>query len=363
MGWTTHQYSAKEIIEKYQIHITNNQKNVDDLKQIIETPYIKEKHIDSFLNKHLGFCNDAINVLEDAVKRIEFDAVDESICLRLETLFANCYNEQRELEDTYNRVGYQQSEEFYRYKIVLAELSDECNCMGYCDETVKFVRAMISSKTNTNYFMGDAKNIQIQQGCEKSLQRQNASDKHNDFFIEDTLIEKEKTSINDIIRGKIFEAIIGMILITVAWGINNLMKMDMISSLSFGIRIAMLFLMIACGIGAIVNGLAVLFDLINIVRLMQKGKFVEFVSKRVILGTILSVFRDETDIYGERCVGKTYKNIGGDIYKIKYKICPFCQTEPIGKMYLVKQINNPQYMWICSEQSSHIMEFDYKKEF
>lgn len=363
MGCTTHQYSAREIIEKYQTHIINYKKIVDDLKQIMETPYIKGKCVDIFLNEHLKFCNDAINVLEDAVKRIEFNAVDESICLRLETLFANCCNEQRKLEDTYNRIGYQQSEEFYRYEIVHVELSDECNCMGYCDETIKFVRAMISNKSNTNFFMGDAKNIQIQQGCENSLQQKNASDKHNDFFIEDTLIEKEKTSINDIIRGKVFEAIIGTILITVARGINILMKMDMISSLSLSIRIVMVFLMIACGIGAIVYGLAVLFDLINIVRLMQKGKFVEFIPKRVILGTILSIFRDETDINGERCVGKTYKNIDGDIYKIKYKMCPFCQTEPIGKMYLVKQINIPQYKWICSEQSSHIMEFDYKKEF
>lgn len=365
MGYATHQYSAEEIVEKYQRHACNYKKIVGDLKQIMETPYIRGKHIDIFLCNHLEFCNDAISVLEEAVKKIEYNIVDESICLRLETLFNNCAKEHRDLEDTYSRVGYQQSEDFDSYETVHDKLREECDSMGYCDETVKFVRALISNKSNTNIFLGDVSDTQIQQNTNNSLQQQGISEKYADIAIEDTKVEKEKISIKEIFKEKVFEVIVGAILAMVAWGVNILMKTDMVSSTSLGMRLVILFLMAACGIGAIVYGLAFLFDLINIVRVMQSGKFVEFASKREILGTILSMFSNDTDVTGagERCVGETYKNIEGDIYKIGYKICPFCETKPIGKMHLIKDMSSRKYKWVCSEQSSHIMEFDYKKEF
>lgn len=64
-----------------------------------------------------------------------------------------------------------------------------------------------------------------------------------------------------------------------------------------------------------------------------------------------------------RPVGKCFKNDNGEIYQIKSMICPCCESQPIGKMHLVKNINENKYIWRCSENSSHEIEFDYKHKF
>ena len=38
-------------------------------------------------------------------------------------------------------------------------------------------------------------------------------------------------------------------------------------------------------------------------------------------------------------------------------------SKPIGKMYLVKNIKENKYIWRCSENTSHEIEFDYKQKF
>lgn len=50
-------------------------------------------------------------------------------------------------------------------------------------------------------------------------------------------------------------------------------------------------------------------------------------------------------------------------YQIKSMICPCCESKPIGKMYLVKNIKENKYIWKCSENTSHEIEFDYKQKF
>ena len=79
----------------------------------------------------------------------------------------------------------------------------------------------------------------------------------------------------------------------------------------------------------------------------------EFVSKREILGMILTVFGNEDESKEIRSVGKTYKNIDGNIYFIKHKICPCCQTEPIGKMHLIKDVKADNING-CVRNSGHI---------
>ena len=65
-------------------------------------------------------------------------------------------------------------------------------------------------------------------------------------------------------------------------------------------------------------GIALLVDLVNIIRIRKKGSFVEFVSKSEILGMILTVLGNEDESKEIRSVGKTYKNIDGNKLLIKY---------------------------------------------
>jgi len=67
-----------------------------------------------------------------------------------------------------------------------------------------------------------------------------------------------------------------------------------------------------------VYGIALLVDLVNIIRIRKKGSFVEFVSKSEILGMILTVLGNEDESKEIRSVGKTYKNIDGNKLLIKY---------------------------------------------
>ena len=154
-----------------------------------------------------------------------------------------------------------------------------------------------------------------------------------------------------------------IVLVIVAKAINDLRGTESFASMNTGFQLLFLFLPFICWIGVIVFGLALLYDSVNIIMILQKGKFVEFASKKEILGMVMKCIKGDDDSTKTRCVGKTYKNIGGNIYFIKQKTCPFCQTKPIGKMHLIKDISNAQYQWVCSEQLSHREEFDYKKEF
>ena len=79
--------------------------------------------------------------MSEAIETIQNDMVDESMCMRLEGLFNSCAREHKDLEDVYSNVKY--NDEICGYEDVLIRLRDECEDMEYCDETVKFVRAII----------------------------------------------------------------------------------------------------------------------------------------------------------------------------------------------------------------------------
>lgn len=360
MGEITHQYSSVEIVEKYCKHIDEYNNIIVDLNNIMESAYIRRQNIGIFLNFHLRFCVEAVDVLEDAIEAIQNDTVDESICMRLEGLFESCEKEHKDLEDTYSRVNEKHTEEFYRYQGIHIRLREVCDDMGYCDETVRFVRAIISNKSNTNIFYGDAKNVQIQQDTHNSSQK--ASEVINE--VKDTIIEKEKTSFKEILKDKFNEAVVGSVLFIIAAILYKAQLNGLFDAIESNVKIFLIVIMIAfffLGIGLLVICVR---DILNILPLLTKGAFVELESKSEWIDKFFGSFqKSEYSIPKDiRTTGTCYKNVDGEIYKIKGKKCPYCETPPIGKMFLNYSNYSKRYFWECSQNQAHIAEFDYKKK-
>ena len=356
MGEVTNQYSAEEIIEKYRTHIHNYNSIIEELKNIMENAYIKKQNIGNFFELHLRFCVEAVNVLNEAIETIQNDMVDESICMRLEGLFNSCAREHKNLEDTYNRVNY----EIYGYEDVHIRLRDECDDMEYCNETVKFVREMIRNTSNTNIFYERVENVQIQQGTQNSLQQAGKVANR----MKGTIIEKERTSVNEILKSKAYEGVVACILFAVASILYNVLTKEMLDKIQSNIKI---FLLIIMGIFFILGiGLLLIcaYDIINILPLRKKGAFVELESKIEWMNKFCALFQKSDELVQKdiRTTGRCYKNIDGVIYRIKGKKCPYCETQPIGEMFLNYSNYKKMYFWECNQNQSHVVEFDYKKK-
>lgn len=360
MGVVTHQYSPEEIIERYRRHIDNYNSIIQELKNIMKTTYVKRQNIGGFLKDHLCFCTEAVKVLNDAIEAIQNDIVDESICMRLEGLFESCVEEHRKLEDTYNRVNERYTDEFYEYEAVHIRLRDECDDMEYCDATVKFVRAIIRNRTNTNIFYQDATNIQIQQGTHNSLQRAGEATNR----MKDTIIEKEKTSFNEILRSKAYEAVAGGALFAVALIIYNVQTKGLLEKMENNAKIVLFVIMSISFILGIGVWIICVCDITKMLSLLKKGAFVELESKIEWLDKFFGFFQNSDDLVQKdiRTTGKCYKNIDGVIYRIKGKRCPYCETQPIGEMFLNYSNYEKRYFWECSQNQSHVVDFDYKKK-
>lgn len=360
MGAVTNQYSVEEIVEKYRKHIDSYTNIINDLNDIMETMYIKRNNIGIFLNFHLRFCVEAVDVLEDAIEAIQNDKVDESICMRLEGLFDSCAKEHKNLEDTYSRIKEKNTEEFYVYENIHIRLREECDDMEFCDATVRFVRARIRSNSNTNIFHGDAQNIQIQQEVQNSSQKAGARKEE----IEDTIVEKEKTSFKEIMREKLYDVIVGGVFLGVVAILYMCQLKGLFDTLEISVSLVLLFIMPISFVFGIAFFLICIYDIANILPLLGKGSFVELESKSEWIDKIFELFRNsENRMQKEiRTTGKCYKNIDGELYKIKGKMCPFCETEPIGKMILYYSNPLKTYFWECSQNQAHQVEFDYKKK-
>lgn len=360
MGKIAHQYSTEDIIEIYRKHINNYNSIIKELRNMMGTAYIKRQNIGIFLKEHLLFCEDAVKILNDAIEAIYNNAVDENICIRLEGLFDRCANEYKKLEDTYKRVSERFTEEFYEFENLHIKLREACDIMEYCDETVIFFRTIMQNRTNINIFYGDTRNIQIQQGTHNSVQE--VSKVTNK--IKDTEIIKEKTSISKIMKDKICEAVVGFVLFTVASIFYNILKKGGIEKVQNNVKI---FLLVIVGISFMLGvGLLIIcvFDIINVLSLLKKGAFVELESKIEWIHKISSIFQRSDELLKKdvRTTGRCYKNIDGEIYRIKGKECPHCETQPIGKMFLNYSNYEKKYFWECSQNQSHVVEFDYKKK-
>lgn len=162
-------------------------------------------------------------------------------------------------------------------------------------------------------------------------------------------VVKQEVYIENIRRKKLKELLVGesiaILITTIGYWNKNL-----------GINRAFLILL------GVFVGLVVILSYLegceSISKLKQIGGFGEIRSYIGILLNFLELLVNKE----ERSLGNTYKNIDGKIYLIKYKECPFCETEPIGKMYLKKNITANQDFWQCSLHLKHQKDFDYKKK-
>lgn len=182
-------------------------------------------------------------------------------------------------------------------------------------------------------------------------------------YYKDTPVEKEEISIKKILIEKIVEAIIGGILALIASWLGKYLSSDQSTNLQLNIHLILLGALLLCAIGAFVLIVAFVIDLVHIFRLKRNGKFIEFASKKDMVNTIINQFKSDEVKSNIRSVGKVYKNIDGKVFLVKSKKCPFCKSKPIGDMHLIRDVVNGEYIWVCSEQTSHRISFDYKENF
>lgn len=363
MGSATRQYSKEEIIGKYQRHIDNYESIIIELETFENSVYVKEKNIKFCMNEHERFCKEAVDVLKCAINEINNNTVDELICVRLRRLFESCKVQHNKLEDTYSRVTYEQTEDFYTYENIHKKLRTECDEMEYCDETIEFVKAMIiSGPSYVNIFERDVKNASFQQGTVDSMQITEEED-NGKRMPTCNQIEKEKTSLKLILKRVIRDLIIGIILILASMLVKKCLEVNRENNIHTVIYIWSLFVYLFLIVIAISVIISFCWDLICMINLRKNGRFVEFMSKKYCINHIFNIFRENGSNDMIRPVGKCFKNDNGEIYQIKSMICPCCESKPIGKMHLVKNINENKYIWRCSENSSHEIEFDYKHKY
>lgn len=160
------------------------------------------------------------------------------------------------------------------------------------------------------------------------------------------------------------EAIVGGVLSAIATVINQCQSKDVFIAWENNVVLGLLLLMIVFyifGIGLLV---LVALDAVKILSLSKVGSFVELEAKIEWTYKLMRFLRTngETNQEESRTTGKCYKNIDGKIYKIKRKKCPFCETEPIGNMYLEYSNRKKTYYWKCSQNQAHRVVFDYKKK-
>ena len=361
MGELTHQYSSEEIIRRYCKHKDNYSSIITDLEKIMKSAYIKEQNIGSFLYMHLRFCNETVNVLKDAVDAIKNNKVDENICIRLETLFRSCAKEHKDLEDTYNRVSECFTKEFYEYENIHKRLREECDSMEYCDETVKFVRAMIRNNSNYLFIIGNNNNAQVQQDVRDSSQTI-VEEKNK---TKNTGIEIEKISLKRILRNKACEAIAGFVLLIISIIYFNINYKGFVNALREDIKIFLLIAMVVFFIFGVCLLCRCIFDSTKLLKLLENGNFVELESNEEWVDKVYKIIHSSENLNSKdiRNTGKCYINIEGEVYKIKGKECPYCETQPIGNMHLIYSNFQKRYFWECSQNPSHMVEFDYKKKF
>lgn len=179
----------------------------------------------------------------------------------------------------------------------------------------------------------------------------------------DTAVEKEKISIKKILIEKIIEVIIGGLLAFITSLLGKYLSSNGSTTLQLNMHLVLIGLLLVCAVGAFVLLMSFVIDIVHIIQLTKKGKFVELESKIHMVNTVINTFKTNDTKSRPRSVGKVYKNIDGYIFQINSKKCPFCKSKPIGNMHLIRDVVNSEYVWVCSEQASHMLPFDYKDNF
>ena len=186
----------------------------------------------------------------------------------------------------------------------------------------------------------------------------------NDIECEYNQIQKEETTLKNIVKEKVIEVIIGIVLTGISVILEKCQSRGTFASLENGIRLALMGIVIVLFIFGIGILFIAIYDGIKMLTLYHAGSFVEMESKYEWLGKLGEIFQKSENIVQkeERKTGKIYMNFDGKIYRIISMKCPICETEPIGNMYLIYSNKLHKYFWKCSENQAHKVEFDYKKK-
>ncbi|MDO4318331.1 MAG: hypothetical protein Q4C48_09025 [Lachnospiraceae bacterium] len=179
-----------------------------------------------------------------------------------------------------------------------------------------------------------------------------------------TPIKKKETTLGEILKKSIVQCLVSVLATLISFVVSRFYKviaknpsktLFLITKLLFIILIITSVMLIICFLG----------DCINVLLLRKNGQFVTMMSRKEMINSLFtsSQSTEGAPVQSEQIVGKAYKNIDGKIYEIISKPCPFCETPPIGTMYLRRKKNSKSYTWVCNEQPAHCIDFDYKKKF
>lgn len=197
----------------------------------------------------------------------------------------------------------------------------------------------------------------------------------NSFRLPNTCVEKKTVTLKKLILENIIKAIIttliGMIIpylfkiIPVFSQSNNLFDILKYliehndNSFSTLLNTILLFLPFLAIPIVLLHFVSIMINFIYIIKLRSTGTFVEFATVQIVFSSIVNLLG--TNDLSTRKV-KAYKNIGGKIFRIKYKTCPICATNPKGKMILYYS-NKCKYSWKCNNNPEHVLSFDYTQNF
>lgn len=181
-----------------------------------------------------------------------------------------------------------------------------------------------------------------------------------------TEVKKKETTIKEILKKSAIQCLSSIIATLVSGVIAFFTKKGGYTYNDTPMIIICVLLAIAL-ISSVIMAIGFLSDLFKCFSLKKVGKFVEMRSRSGMLNSFIyfvqSLFSKGDPALTKHIVGKVYKNIDGKIYEIISKPCPFCETQPIGTMYLTYKNNSQKYVWVCNEQPTHHEKFDFKKNF
>lgn len=105
---------------------------------------------------------------------------------------------------------------------------------------------------------------------------------------------------------------------------------------------------------------AVLWNLVRVVLLFKRGKLVSMTSPLSAFSKFYmkAVTSSSLNQYN---TGSIYKNIDGDIFKLKGCVCPICKSEPKGYMRFQYNDDAKSLFLVCSEEPKHSFAFDHKQ--
>lgn len=180
---------------------------------------------------------------------------------------------------------------------------------------------------------------------------------YNQNYIDE--IEKKKVEFKDIIKNKVIESIVAIILGVLSFVSKFLSESKIFDST---VNLCLFVIFIIMIILASLIFICSLYNIFLSLFLRKDGGFVEFKPVSNLIDDLVKLFSNNPNINEYRNTGKIYKNINNTIYELKGRKCPYCETGRIGHMNFTYNQYQRCYQLICSENpDNHILNFDYKK--